>query len=193
MNCQDTCAIYQEHTDNLFLIARNEPFHTYQLDQIQILSPRFMTNTLMAELEHLRAQVAVLTAAQQGAGPSTHQQESSAPGSTTTQAPFIPVAKAPPQLPNVTRMQSHAPPWAVHPTQVHVPEGRPSSEPIISADEFQTVLLALTPDEHPPNLQRHLFRNAKEALLILSTSPRLTTVQQQELRDIVRILNSMCP
>ncbi len=152
-----------------------------------------MTNTLMAELEHLRAQVAVLSAGQQGAGPSTHQHESSTAGSTTTQAPFIQVAKAPPQLPNVTRMQSHSPPCTVHPTQVHAPEGRPCSEPIISADDFQTVLLALTPDEQPPNLQQYLFRNARDALLILSTSPRFTHFQQQELRDIVRILNSMNP
>ncbi len=183
----------QQQTNHTLLTAINESLRCRQPDQTQNLSPRFMTNTLMAELEHLRAQFAVLTAAQQGAGSSSQQQESSTPGSTTMQGPFIPIAKAPPQLPNVTRMQSQTPPWTVHPAQVHVPEGRPSTEPIISADEFQSVLLALTPDEQPPNLQMHLFRTAKDALLILSTSPRLTTMQQQELRDMVRILNSMCP
>jgi hypothetical protein len=153
-----------------------------------------MTNTLMAELEHLRAQVAVLTTAQQASGQHAPLHEPSSSGGNNTQAPFVPVAKAPPQVPNITRMPSQAPPWEVHQPLTHFPNSRPPAEPIISsADEFQTVLLALTPDEQPPNLQAHLFRTAKEALLILSSSPRLTTVQQQELRDIVRILNSMCP
>jgi hypothetical protein len=153
-----------------------------------------MTNTLMAELEHLRAQVAVLTANQQAAGQQPPSHDPASSGTSNTQALFIPVAKAPPQVPIITRTQSQAPPWEMHQPPIHLPKSRPPDEPIVSsADEFQTVLLALTPDEHPPNLQAHLFRCAKDALLILSSSPRLTTVQQQELRDIVRILNSMGP
>lgn len=153
-----------------------------------------MTNTLMAEIGHLRAQVAALTMAHHTTGLNAPGQEQAQAPDANTQQLFVPMAKAPPQVPHVTRAQSQAPPWTMHETPTNLPPSRTPAEHVITTtEEYQTILLALTPDEQPPNLHGHLFRNAKEALLILSSSPRLTTVQQQELRDIVRILNTMCP
>ena len=52
-------------------------------------------------------------------------------------------------------------------------------------------MCAISPEQQPPNLYDHLMETAKNSILILAMSHRLSETQRQELRDIVSILRSI--
>ena len=103
-----------------------------------------------------------------------------------------PQAKAPP----VKAPPVHAAPPSPQLDQPNQIAGAPPDEatPPRTTSAWDAALVEMfetTPEQQPPNLYEHLMNTAKNSILIMAMSHRLSEAQRQELRDIVSILRGI--